>query len=101
MPDANNLKFTTQQLKKLEIWSGDDEMELSDVFPHDYKVLENKFNYWLEQLDELNIDAYRIGLLNSKESREAFDSLFTCCGSSEEKIVIDGKTYMFGCNYGH
>ncbi len=47
------------------------------------------------------VDSFRIGLIENKQSMKEYHKLVTCCGSNDTKVIINGKEYMFGCNYGH
>lgn len=59
-----------------------------------------------EHIEEQNLeyaDNYRVARNNDSEALDEFEaqSMNGCCGSYETEVVIDGETWMIGCNYGH
>ncbi len=69
----------------------------------DAPIITKKFKKYIKQMKSKEdcVDSFRIGLIEDKQSMKEYHKLVTCCGSNDTKVIINGKEYMFGCNYGH
>ena len=69
----------------------------------DAPIITKKFRQYVKKMKEQEdcVDSFRIGLINDKQSMKEYNKLVSCCGRNDTKIKINGKEYMFGCNYGH
>lgn len=69
----------------------------------DSLIIEKKFNQYIKKMKEQEdwVDSFRIGLINDKQSMKEYYKLVSCCGRNDTKVKINGKEYIFGCNYGH
>lgn len=82
---------------------GEDTQSIYEIFGDDSYLVELEFLKYMDKMKEREdcVDSWRIGLIDSSESMDEYWTYKTCCGSDDTKIKINGKEYMFGCNYGH
>lgn len=90
-PEIKNLAF------------GENPSSIYEIFGEDSHLVELEFLKYMDVMykREECVDSWRIGLIDSKESMDEYWTYKTCCGSDDTEIEINGKYYMFGCNYGH
>lgn len=90
-PEIKNLAF------------GEDSSSIYEIFGEDSQLIELEFLKYMDIMKEREecTDSWRIGLLDSEDSMDEYWTYKTCCGSDDTGIEINGKYYMFGCNYGH
>jgi hypothetical protein len=82
---------------------GEDSSSIYEIFGEDSQLIELEFLKYMDIMIDREecADSWRIGLLDSKDSMDEYWTYKTCCGSDDTEIEINGKHYMFGCNYGH
>ena len=80
----------------------DPSIPMWEVF-EDHEVLEKEYNKYIDVIRDKEdyVDSYRIGLKDSPESMKHYEELISCCGSNDTEVEINGKVYVFGCNFGH
>lgn len=90
-PEIKNLAF------------GENLSSIYEIFGEDSHLVELEFLKYMDVMYEREecVDSWRIGKLDSPESMNEYWTYVTCCGSDNTEIEINGKKYMFGCNYGH
>lgn len=64
---------------------------------------EEAFSWMHIQVDDDFIDNNRLAYLDDAEGMAMFEKqeLDGCCGSFSAEVVIDGRSALIGCNYGH
>ena len=97
-----------EPIKKIKIKKpkayGNGTYAIFEIFNNeDALIITKKFKKYIKQMKEQEdcVDSFRIGLVSDKQSMKEYKKLVTCCGSNDTKVKINGKEYMFGCNYGH
>ena len=90
-PEIKNLAF------------GENLSSIYEIFGEDSHLVELEFLKYMDVMYEREecVDSWRIGLIDSKESMDEYWTYNTCCGSNDTTIKINGREYMFGCNFGH
>lgn len=66
-------------------------------------LLERAIETMLKNLDEPCVDNVRFTAVNDRKEMKRYNRQREegCCGSHDEEILICGKKFMIGCNYGH
>lgn len=83
---------------------GRGEYSIFEIFNNeDAIIITKKFSSYIKKMKEQEdcVDSFRIGLISDKQSMKEYYKLVSCCGRNDTKVKINGKEYMFGCNYGH
>lgn len=101
--DIIRLEPHTLKFNKLA-YSSDRGDSLFEVFPAELAVaITYKLNRFIMYCDNHleYADNYRVAYADIKESREEFESLYSCCGEYTKVDNCKGYNIIFGCNYGH
>lgn len=61
------------------------------------------FDWMEEAVSDPCVDNHRFAFVDDAEATEKFNEQCEdgCCGSFNEKILVNGKEALIGCNYGH
>lgn len=94
------IKFQTD----LKVFTENTTREIKEVFgEEDGILLYEEMELLEEEVDDGCIDNYRIVLVGDIEGEKIYQEAVNngCCGSQDKEVMINGKLYRIGCNFGH
>lgn len=68
-----------------------------------FETKEDAFDWMEQEVDDSCIDNHRFAYLDEENDMITYDNIQStgCCGFFDMEVIVDGKSAMIGCNYGH
>lgn len=69
----------------------------------DFNTIEEAISWMYDHVEDSCVDNVRVAKVNNPIELAKYDAQKNkgCCGSYDTKVMVRGKKYYIGCNYGH
>ena len=76
---------------------------MNDPFKHVPQEVWEALSYDVAREELEYADSYRAmpAYQATKDEVRAYQKAVTCCGQYEGTVIVDGRKWIYGCNYGH
>lgn len=68
-----------------------------------FETIEEAYSWMSAEVDDPCEDNHREALADDQDAVRKYENQRRsgCCGSFDAEVVVGGKRYLIGCNYGH